>query len=469
MNYISTRSGCGPDSPPIGFLDAVLAGLAPDGGLYVPQVWPAFAPEEIDVFAGKPYHQVAAAVLNRFAEGEIPHDVLADMCQEAYAGFSHAATAPLKQLYPDTFLLELFHGPTLAFKDVAMQLLGRLYDYALSKQGRKITILAATSGDTGGAAIEAFRGASNVNIVVLFPDGRISEVQRRFMTTATEANVRCVAVQGTFDDCQGILKAAFQDEQFRRAVDLSAVNSINFARIAAQCVYYFTAAAALGGPAIAPAFVVPTGNFGDAFAAYVAHAMGLPISRVVTATNSNDIVARAFTEGRYSRGVVAPTQSPAMDIQVASNFERLYFECARRDGLETGRAFQAFASTGGLDIPPAALAAMRDLFAGASVSEADTTRAMVATLNETGELIDPHTAVAMAAARRLGPPTPYAPQVVLSTAHPAKFPEAVQAATGVVPPMPRGSGDLGARPERFDRLPADGEAVKAYVRDFVAG
>lgn len=468
MNYISTRTGCGPDSPPIGFLDAVLAGLAPDGGLYVPQVWPAFAPEELDAFAGKPYHQVAAAVLGRFAEGEVPHDVLADMCQEAYASFSHAATVPLKQLYPDTFLLELFHGPTLAFKDVAMQLLGRLYDYALGRLGRKITILAATSGDTGGAAVEAFRGAANVDIVVLFPDGRISEVQRRFMTTATEVNVRCVAVQGTFDDCQGILKAAFQDDQFRTAVGLSAVNSINFARIAAQSVYYFTAAAALGGPAIAPAFVVPTGNFGDAFAGYVAHAMGLPISRIVTATNSNDIVARAFTEGRYARGVVTPTQSPAMDIQVASNFERLYFECARRDGLETGRAFQAFASTGGLDIPPAALAAMRDLFDGAGVSEADTTRAMIATLNETGELIDPHTAVALQAARTLGPPSPYAPQIVLSTAHPAKFPEAVFAATGVNPPMPRGSAALAGKPERFDRLPADGEAVKSYVRDFVA-
>ncbi|MDQ0466671.1 threonine synthase [Caulobacter ginsengisoli] len=469
MNYISTRSGCGPDSPPIGFLDAVLAGLAPDGGLYVPQTWPAFTPEEIAAFGGKPYHQVAAAVLGRFAGDEIPADVLGDMCREAYDSFSHAATAPLKQLYPDTYLLELFHGPTLAFKDVAMQLLGRLYDYALKRQGRKITILAATSGDTGGAAVEAFRGRSNVNIVVLFPDGRISEVQRRFMTTATEANVRCVAVQGTFDDCQGILKAAFQDDQFRTAVDLSAVNSINFARIAAQCVYYFTAAVALGAPATSPAFVVPTGNFGDAFAGYVAHAMGLPISRILTATNSNDIVARAFTEGRYSRGVVAPTQSPAMDIQVASNFERLYFECARRDGLETGRAFQAFASTGGLDIPPAALAAMRDLFAGASVSETDTSAAMVSTLNETGELIDPHTAVAVAAARRLGSPSPYAPQIVLSTAHPAKFTEAVHAATGVIPPSPRGAGELAARPERFDRLPADGEAVKAYVRDFAIG
>jgi threonine synthase len=285
------------------------------------------------------------------------------------------------------------------------------------------------------------------------------------MTCAADDNVRCVAVEGTFDDCQAIVKAAFQDDQFRRAVDLSGVNSINFARIAAQVVYYFTAGVALGAPHRPVSFAVPTGNFGDAFAGYVARQMGLPIERIVVATNANDIMARAFEEGRYARGEVAFTQSPAMDIQVASNFERLYFEAVRRDGVETGRAFRAFADAGVLDIPPGALNTMRELFAGASVSEDDTARTILATLNETGELIDPHTAVAVAAARRATLPNATTPLVALSTAHPAKFPDAVKAATGVAPATPRGA-DLASRPERFDRLPADGEAVMAYIRDF---
>ena len=466
MRYISTRSGTGPDVRPIGFLDAVLAGLAPDGGLYVPETWPTFSHDELAAFAGKPYAEVATAVLAKFAGDEIERSALAEMCAEAYSTFAHAAVAPLKQLSPGLFLLELFHGPTLAFKDVAMQLLARLYDYALDAQGRTMTIVAATSGDTGGAAVEAFRGRSKARIVVLFPEGRISEVQRRFMTCATDRNVRCVAVQGTFDDCQAIVKAAFGDDQFRSAVDLSGVNSINFARIAAQCVYYFTAAAALGAPHRPVAFAVPTGNFGDAFAGYVAKRMGLPIDRIVVATNSNDIMARAFEDGRYARGQVAFTQSPAMDIQVASNFERLYFEAARRDGVETGRAFRAFAERGVLDIPPAALGAMRELFSGASVTEDDTARTILATLNETGELIDPHTAVAVAAAKRATLSAADVPLVALSTAHPAKFPEAVKAASGATPAVPRGAADLAARPERYDRLPNDREAVMAYIRDF---
>jgi threonine synthase len=349
MKYVSTRGR----APAIGFLDAVLAGLAPDGGLYVPETWPTFTPGEIAAFAGRPYAEVAAAVLGRFAGDEIAPEVLAQMCAEAYATFAHPAVTPLKQLGDGLFLLELFHGPTLAFKDVAMQLLGRLYDYVLARQGRTMTIVCATSGDTGGAAVEAFRGRANARIVALFPEGRISEVQRRFMTAATEDNVRCVAVQGTFDDCQAILKDSFADDDFRTAVDLSGVNSINFARIAAQSVYYFTAAVALGAPHREVAFATPTGNFGDAFAGYVAKQMGLPIARIVVGTNSNDIMARAFEEGRYARGQVAHTTSPAMDIQVASNFERLYFESVRRDGVETSRAFQAFAETGALDIPPA--------------------------------------------------------------------------------------------------------------------
>src|SRR5580658_4679124 len=313
MNYVSTRGA----APPVSFLDAVLTGLAPDGGLYVPETWPQFSDAEIAAFAGRPYADVAAEVVGRFAGDEIAAADLAEMCADAYASFSHAAVAPLIQLAPGRFLLELFHGPSLAFKDIALQLLARLYDHALAHQGRRLTIVCATSGDTGGAAVEAFRGRGNVRIVALFPEGRISEVQRRFMTTAAEDNVACLAVRGTFDDCQAIVKAMFQDAQFAKAVDLSGVNSINWARIAAQVVYYFTSAVALGAPHRPVSFVVPTGNFGDAFAGYVARLMGLPIEKIVVATNGNDTLARAIEQGRYARGEVVQTQSPAMDIQIA--------------------------------------------------------------------------------------------------------------------------------------------------------
>jgi threonine synthase len=462
MQYVSTRG----DAPPIGFLDAVLSGLAPDGGLYVPQTWPTFTREEIAALAGKPYAEVAAEVLHRFAGGAIGREDLRDITAEAYATFTHAAVTPLRQLDSGLWLLELFHGPTLAFKDVAMQLLSRLYERALAAKKRNLTIVCATSGDTGGAAVEALRGRANVRLVVLFPDGRISEVQRRFMTTAADRNVRCLAIDGTFDDCQAIVKAMFQTQGFREAVDLSGVNSINWARIAAQVVYYFTAGVALGAPHRPVSFTVPTGNFGDAFAGYVARQMGLPIETIVVATNTNDILARAIEEGRYARGVVTQTQSPAMDIQVASNFERLYFEVVHRDGLETSRAMRAFGETGSIDLPPSALAQIRELFKGAGISEAETTRAIVSTLNQTGELVDPHTAVGLAAAYRLGLGKGETPMVVLSTAHPAKFPEAVAAAAGVQPGLPRSAQGLAAKPERIDRLPADVQAVMAYVRDF---
>ena len=464
MRYISTRG----QAPVRDFSGVLLAGLAEDGGLYVPETWPELTFDEIAGFAGQPYAQVAADILGRFTGGEIPQDVLEEMCEEAYSTFTHAATCPLKQLSPGLFTVELFHGPSLAFKDVAMQLLGRLYDYALAKHGRTMTVVCATSGDTGGAAVEAFRGRSNARIVALFPEGRISEVQRRFMTTAGESNVACVSVDGTFDDCQAILKDLFGDDQFRQAVGLSGVNSINFARIAAQAVYFFTAAVALGAPHRPVAFAVPTGNFGDAFAGWVAKRMGLPIARILVATNSNDILSRAFETGRYARGVVAATQSPAMDIQVASNFERLYYESVRRDGVETGRAFRAFSETGVIDLPPQALAIMRETFSGTSVTEDDTSRAMLSTLNETGELIDPHTAVAVAAARRASLPDPTTPMAVLSTAHPAKFPEAVHAATGVTPDVPASAQGITGKPERYDHLPADAEAIMAYVRAFAS-
>ena len=460
MRYVSTRG----QSPAVGFVDAVLAGLAPDGGLYVPEAWPTFTRDEIAAFAGQPYARVACEVLARFVGDEIAREVLEEMCAEAYASFTHAAVVPLVQLTPDAFMAELFHGPSLAFKDVAMQLLAKLSDHLLAAQRRTQTILCATSGDTGGAAVEAFRGQAATRIVVMFPEGGISEVQRRFMTTASEDNVRCLSITGTFDDCQAILKTALQDPALKQSVGLTAVNSINFARIVAQSVYFFTTAVALGAPHREVAFAVPSGNFGDAFAGYVATRMGLPIRKIIVATNANDILARAFAEGRYARGTVAATQSPAMDIQSASNFERLYFECVRRDAVETARAMHAFADVGAIDIPPQAFGAMRELFIGVSVSEGETTRAIVSTLNETGELIDPHTAVAMAAAQRVG--SVGAPVVVLSTAHAAKFPEAVNAAAGYLPALPRGVGERMTRPERFDRMAADAEAIKAYVRAF---
>jgi threonine synthase len=460
MRYVSTRGG----APAVGFVDAVLAGLAPDGGLYVPEAWPVFAHDEIAGFAGRPYHEVAAAVIGAFAGDEIAPDAMLAMCREAYATFSHAAVVPLVQLAPGAFMAELFHGPSLAFKDVAMQILARLYDHVLGAQNRVQTILCATSGDTGGAAVEAFRGRRSVRVVALFPEGRISEVQRRFMTTAPDANVACVAVSGTFDDCQAIVKQAFQDPALRQAVDLSGVNSINFARIAAQAVYYFTSAVALGAPHRPVSFCVPSGNFGDAFAGYVASRMGLPIARIVVATNSNDILARTFETGRYARGEVHATMSPAMDIQSASNFERLFFEASGRDARATAAAFEAFGRTGVIEVPADAFAGMRRMFRGVGVGEDDTARAMAAALETTGELIDPHTAVAVSALSRAADAP--GPVVVLSTAHPAKFPEDVARVTGVTPVLPRGVTDLADRPEKFERLPAEAQTIKAHVRAF---
>src|ERR1700761_1156630 len=381
MRYVSTRG----QSPAIGFWDAVLAGLAPDGGLYIPEAWPRFEADEIAAFAGRPYAEVAAAVIGKFAGNDIAPAELLEMTTAAYGTFTHPAVTPIKELYPNLYLLELFHGPTLAFKDVAMQILARLYDRALKQQNRHMTIVAATSGDTGGAAVGAFRGASNARILILFPEGRISEVQRRFMTTTGEANVANVAVEGSFDDCQSIVKDMFQDKILRQAVDLSGVNSINWARIAAQAVYYFTSAVSLGAPHRTVRFVVPTGNFGDAFAGYVAKQMGLPIETITVATNSNDIVARAITTGRYGRGEVVATQSPAMDIQVASNFERLLYESTGRDGAAVTAFFKTFAETGAVDIPGHALEDMRRVFTGQAVDEAETSATIRQVLEETGE------------------------------------------------------------------------------------
>lgn len=462
MRYVSTRGG----APEVGFVEAFLRGLAPDGGLYTPEAWPRISTDQIAAFAFRPYAEVAATLLGLFSGGEISPRTVAAVTEAAYARFAHPAVAPLRQIGPDRFVLELFHGPTLAFKDIAMQLLAGLYEDVLARRGETLTIVCATSGDTGGAAVEAFGGRSDIRLVVLFPEGRVSDVQRRFMTTGGHANVRPVAVAGDFDACQAILKNLLADGPFARETRLSAVNSINIARIVAQSVYYFTAATALGAPGRAVSFVVPTGNFGDAFAAFAARRMGLPIERVLVATNGNDIVARALETGVYRRSAALATQSPAMDIQVASNFERLYFECVGRDGVETAGAFAAFAASGEMRAPAQAHVAMREAFDAAAVGEAQTAQAMRDAWLSDGRLVDPHTAVALAAERRA--PGGGGPWIVLSTAHPAKFPEAVMAATGVCPEAPPSARGLAGRPEHFDRLAADSALVRDYVRAFAA-
>ena len=460
MRYISTRGG----APAAGFLDVVLEGLAPDGGLYIPEAWPELTPAELKAYARMDYAAVAADVLGRFAGEEIDKRTLRQMAEDAYASFTHAAVTPLKQLERGLWLLELFHGPTLAFKDVAMQLLARLYDHALGQRGRTATILVATSGDTGGAAVEAFRGRANIRLVVLYPHGRISEVQRLFITTPEEDNIRVIAIDGVFDDCQAIVKSLFQDKALHNA-GLSGVNSINWSRIVGQTVYYFTSAVALGAPERKVAYAVPTGNFGDAFAGYVAHRMGLPIERLIVATNSNDIMSRMVETGRYARSPVIATQSPAMDIAAASNFERLYFEGVGHEGVETARAMRAFSDLGVIDVPPSAMGMFKGLFRGARIDETEAARTMVAARNQTGELIDPHTAVGLAAARRIGPASAGTPLVVLSTAHPAKFPETVKAVTGAEPAPPPQVLALRKKRERIQRLPNDLEAVKSVVRE----
>jgi threonine synthase len=462
VKYVSTRGA----APPVSFVEAVLAGLAPDGGLYVPERWPTLPQDQIAAMSAIPYAEAAAQVLGAFAGEEIAASDLEAMCEAAYAAFDHAAVAPLRQLGPNRWLLELFHGPSLAFKDVALQVLARLYEHILQRQGRRLTIVCATSGDTGGAAVEALRGRASIRLVVLFPEGRISDIQRRFITTAADDNVRTVAVGGDFDDCQRILKSLFRDEGFAREVSLAAVNSINFARLAAQSVYYFTSAAALGAPERRVAFAVPSGNFGDAFAGWMARAMGLPVSRIIAATNANDILARALTSGRYARADLAATDSPAMDIQAASNFERLMFEAQGRDAAATRRLFESFEQSGDVTLDPGALRRAAEVFVGVSANDAEGARAMRASM-ACGGVVDPHTAVALAGLGK-AEPHPEGPLVVLSTAHPAKFPEAVAAATGAPPPTPPAAVRVGGLAERFDRLAADASAVKAYVRAFAA-
>ncbi len=457
MDYISTRG----EAPSLGFSDALLAGLASDGGLYVPRQWPQMTKKEIRALRGLTYQQAAFEILYRFTGGEIPAEDFRAMIDEAYATFRHPAVTPLVQTGPNAFILELFHGTTLAFKDVAMQLLARLMDYVLEKRGQRATIVGATSGDTGGAAIDAFAGRARTDIFILFPEGKVSPVQQRQMTTSPEANVYAMAVKGNFDDCQNLVKAMFNDQPFRTKMKLSGVNSINWARIMAQVVYYFTSAVQLGAPDRKVSFTVPTGNFGDIFAGFVAKRMGLPIDRLVIATNENDILARCMKTGRYEMKPVKATATPSMDIQISSNFERLLFEAHGRDAGAVRRLMDSLKQSGAFEIEETALKAIRREFKAGRASEKQVAQTMRETLEETGYLLDPHTAVGVFVAKRHEKSN--SPMITLATAHPAKFPRAVKDATGVDPALPLWLGDLMARQERFEVVSADLETVENFV------
>ncbi len=459
MKYVSTRG----EAKPASFNEALIEGLARDGGLYVPEAWPQLSSEEIAAFRGKPYAEVALRVIAPFVGSDIPAPELKRMIEEAYATFSHKDVTPLHRLPSGEYILELFHGPTLAFKDVAMQLISRLMDYVLAARGERCTIVGATSGDTGGAATEAFRGRERIDLFFMFPEGRVSLVQQRMMTTVPDANIHTIAIDGNFDDCQAIVKALFNDHAFRDRVKLSAVNSINWARIVAQVVYYFTAAVALGAPEKKITFSVPTGNFGDIFAGYVAAKMGLPIERLVIATNVNDILARTLDTGDYEvRGVVATT-SPSMDIQVSSNFERLLFDASGRNAGAVRHAMRDLSEKGRFSLSEKTLTTMRGLFSAARADEKETYATIREVYEASGYVLDPHTAVGVAAARKLGADKAASPLVVLGTAHPAKFPDAVETACKVRPGLPARFADLMQRAERVNPLPDDVKAVAQFV------
>lgn len=457
MQFISTRGR----AAALGFSDAVLAGLAGDGGLYVPERWPQLTSAEIAGFANRPYADVAFDIISRFVDGEIPDTALRRIIDDAYATFRHPSVAPLVELAPGHFVLELFHGPTLAFKDVAMQFLARVMDHILASRGTRATIVGATSGDTGSAAIEAFRGRQTTDIFILHPEGRTSPVQRRQMTTVLDENVHNLALRGTFDDCQNIVKGLFNNHRFRDRVKLSGVNSINWGRIVAQIVYYFTAAVSLGAPHRKVTFVVPTGNFGDIFAGYCAERMGLPVETLVIATNSNDILARTLETGRYETGVVMPTMSPSMDIQVSSNFERLLFESTGRDGAAVQGLMNGLQQSGSFAVPQAGLAAIRQRFGAGRASETQTSGTIAAVHQGAGYLLDPHTAVGVHVATPLVGGA--SPVITMATAHPAKFPAAVAAASGIEPGLPLWLADLYERQERLTVLDNDQAEVERFI------
>ena len=450
MRYVSTRGR----AAELGFCDALLAGLATDGGLYVPQTWP-----NNPILAGSTYASKAASLMAPYVEGEIPQDVFAQLCATAYSTFRDPAVVPLVQIAPEHYLLELFHGPTLAFKDVALQLIGQLFDYVLTQRNQRVMIVGATSGDTGSAAIDGVKGCKNVDIVILYPNGRVSDVQRRQMTTITSPNVHTVAVDGTFDDCQDLVKAMFNDAPFREANSLSAVNSINWARVMAQTVYYFTALETLGRSA---SFSVPTGNFGNVLAGWIAKQMGADIKKLIVGSNSNDILTRFFETHSMDMLPVIPTLSPSMDIQVSSNFERLLFEMNNRDGGATTEQLNRFRQSGKLSVEPDQYAKwIAPTFRAHRANNDETLAVMKRIYGESGMLVDPHTAVGIASAEACAEPG--IPTITLATAHPAKFPDAVKKATGVHPALPDHVADLFDREERIVNLPNDLQAIEAFV------
>jgi threonine synthase len=461
MRYVSTRG----EAPVLSFEEAMMTGLARDGGLYVPEAVPVMPAAEIAALAGLSYEEVAFRVMRPFIGGAFTDEEFRGLIDAAYKGFGHAARAPVVQVGPNHFLLELFHGPTLAFKDFAMQLIGQLFQASLARSGSRITIVGATSGDTGSAAIEAFRGLKGVDVFILYPHGRVSEVQRRQMTTPVEGNVHAIAMDGDFDECQARLKDMFNDHAFRDGVRLAGVNSINWARVLAQVVYYFTAAVSLGAPHREVSFTVPTGNFGDIFAGYVARQMGLPIARLVIATNQNDILHRTMETGRQAKGGVVPSISPSMDIQVSSNFERALFDACGRDAGAVRARMASLGQSGAFDLGDEAWAYLRGQFASGRASEAETTATIRSVAATTGEILCPHTAVGVHVAEGFLGATP---MVTLATAHPAKFPDAVQAATGVRPPLPSRMADLYDRAERVTRVGNDLGALKSLILERIA-
>ncbi len=458
MDYISTRGA----APILDFEGVTLAGLASDGGLYLPSEWPRFSEAEIAAMAGLPYAELAAKIMQPFVGGSLTVGELRALCGQAYGRFAHAAVTPLAQLDEQQWLLELFHGPTLAFKDVALQLLGLLFEKFLGRTGQNLTIIGATSGDTGSAAIDAVAGRERIDIFMLHPRGRVSDVQRRQMTTVLAPNIHNIAIDGSFDDAQAMVKRMFRDPEMTGRFNIGAVNSINWARLMAQVVYYFAAALQLGSPRRDVAFSVPTGNFGDVFAGYVAAQMGLPIRQLIVATNINDILHRALSEGDYSAGVVTPTAAPSMDIQVSSNFERLLFDCGGRDGASLAAQMASFEANKAMRLTNAQRSGTAGLFTSARADATEMAEAMRWASEACGEIIDPHTAIGLHAARAAGLDAA-TPVVTLATAHPAKFRDAVERATGFRPHLPARVGDLFSREEAYTELPGDYAAVAEFV------
>ncbi|MBL54931.1 MAG: threonine synthase [SAR116 cluster bacterium] len=463
MQFMSTRGKDGP----VSFETALLNGLARDGGLYLPVSWPKFSLDDIRAIQSKSYAELAGLIMSRFTEGDIDQAEMTELARQTYAGFTHPDVAPLKPVSDNLHVLELFYGPTIAFKDYAMQFLSRAFDRALTRQNRTAVILGATSGDTGSAALEAFKGRASVDVFILFPDGRVSPVQQKQMTSVSADGAHAVAVSGDFDDCQDMVKACFNDAAFRDEMNLSAVNSINWARLMPQIVYYFSSALKVGAPDQPVAFSVPTGNFGNVFAGWVAAQMGLPVERFIVASNRNDILTRFFATGTMERQAVDPSLSPSMDIQVSSNFERLLFELLDRDGARVADLMQQFAQTGSFAVAEDVLRDALSMFSGFCLDDEGTKEEIKTTYEDTGMIIDPHSAVGLAAARKArksGLVSQDTPVISLACAHPAKFPDAVRSACGVHPALPDHLSDLMDRDEVMLKADNDMAAVQALLR-----